>query len=625
MDPAPKEICVSLEGNGENFVTHFGAFAALMERDLEPVVIAGGSSGAPVAAIVRLLLLNPSLSRAEAPQFGTSKPRRAAAVLAASVSVFESLIFLPTLDDVIGATTTFAVDAAAIKAGLGFVSNPDSAFAHAEAITSQLILAAQFFANHDFGAALAETDFHKRVAMIRQDYIEHLDFIRVTPEQFVSALLTPDRQAASESAAKQNREIRRRYFFLFASNTPRERTQDAGERWQRYEASLTKNGFLLNDGIRKRAQEIYFKSLSTIRTLPFVGALAATIGTPFLLPSPEVLAKARNSQDTTGRTMGIPDGAIIHTTARLGEIRKELPFENALIPRRQYSDIVQPKSGKRIDDAPGFASLYQLYFTNPTWLAKLETGRLKNDGHLLFSRGSTGEKTPLLESSDHAQTFAGLNLEQALTATISEPGVFRRIPLSIKNAAAHDHAKLPAALSSESSFVITYGGWLDTSASNTLSLLPDCAPERIGHYAFLHPNRVTNGFQRNALIETNNRVPSSQKSNIDMLMERLGMYLLNSRQLQGLRPSIDLNWDWDKPITDVPEEEDLNRTLKLSRPLFFYEAYRAYRTILDQRTDLEQAVQVFGDTSFDAIGALKNGTAKEEILKSIFGSTETDH
>lgn len=606
-----RNICVSMEGNGENFSSHFGGFIALMERGLNPVVVAGGSSGAPVAAIIRMLLTNPSIT----------SPQDGAKVLAASVSVFQSMLFLPTLNDLLTATASFAVNFAALRAKLGFVSNPDYSFAHAEAITSQLVIAAQFFGGSDFKEILAESDFHQRVAKSRQLYISSLDMLAVTPEEFVSALLTPENQANDPSQAKRNREIRRRYFMLFQSNIPREQTKTAKQMWDEYEGNLQKFGFATNDELRSKASEIYKKTLPKIRTLPFVGALAATVGKPFLLPSPEVLSKALESKDKQGNVLPIPEGTIVHTTTRLGEIRNTNPLENKVFKRRLYSEIVQPQGNKRIDDAPGFENLYQFYFANPELTKMMQDAQQRNDGYLLFSKNESGQLETPLAAKENTQALGGLNLQHAITASVSEPGVFRRIPLAMKNLEVADRSKLPKALQVEDAYVITYGGWLDTSANNTLSLLPPCAPDKIGHYAYFHPNRLTNQFQRDALTDTNNWILNPLKrSNIDNLLAGVGRYLARSRATQAIHPSIDFNWNWDVPVANNP---DMSLTLKQARPLYLYAAYDAYRKILSNTKgvarDAAPMLSSFGAQSHDVVSDLLSGRDEWEIIRSIYG------
>lgn len=632
------KICASLEGNGENFSSHFGAFVALMERGLDPVFIAGGSSGAPVAALVRLLLENPSLaaganqlpggSPEPSPSLtdSHSKPRQAAKILAASVSIFEALLFLPALDDIWGAAASLVASGIAIGTNRGFVSNPDYSFAHAEAITAQLVMAAGFFATHDFSEALAEADFKKRVSIIRQAYIKELGMMAVTPEELVNALLTSPDQANSDAQRARDKEIRRRYFFLFDTRIPRENRRPAAERLATYENQLARNRLLLTPLVRKQAQNIYFKALELMKGLPFVGALAATVGRPFLLPNPEVLGKALDSKDAGGNIMGIPNGTLVHTTARLGESRRALPFENTLFPRRAY-EIVQNQRGRRIDDKPGFPWLYQFYFTSEQNAAAMNKARASHADHLLFYRSNLADPmsapvTPL-EKPENAQVFSGLNLHEAITATISEPGVFRRIPISMRTLKAPTGASLPAELTGDDSFVITYGGWLDTSASQTLALLPECAPERIGYYVYLHPNRLTNEFQRNALVETNNRAVRTQVRNIDELMAKLGNYLTHSRNLQAKFPSIDLNWNWDNPVPNADSKDPRQLMLKQVRPLYLFAAYQAYQQVLEQRSDVPKATSVFGDENLkqDVMASLAEPAATDQMIQAIYGST----
>jgi hypothetical protein len=625
-EEAPR-ICVSLEGNGENFSSHFAAFTALLERGLEPSVIAGGSSGAPVAAIVRMLLQNPSIQQSNGDLANTRAARRSALVLGSSVSVFESLLFLPALDDFTGAIAAMGLQGAALAGNLGFVSNPDHAFAHAEAITAQLVMAAGFFAHHDFTKVLAAKSFEDRVALVRQEYIESMGLLSVDPKTFVAALFTPPQRAVTQETASLHREIRRRYFFMFNSQIPRETRKPPSERWQNFETFLSRHNFLLTDAVRRKAESDYFKTIDAIRPLPFIGALAATVGKTFLLPSPEVMEHALNSRDAQGRKLTLPEGALIHTTVRLGEARNAMPLENTLFPRRRYDSIVPLDGNKRIDDKPGFPSLYQFYFATERMASDLHAGRMRQSGHLLSfvdsSSQAASSPSPVLETSEHAQVFSGLDLQQALTSTISEPGVFRRIPLALRDLRPPPSATLPAALQGHDTFVVTYGGWLDTSANQTMSLMPDCDPTQIDHFVVLHPNRLTNDFQRNALRDTNFRASNADKRDIDgAVVSRLAQYLTQSRAVRARKANIDFNWNWDVPLAATAEADPRNRILKQTRPLYFFAAYQAYRRILEARTDVPRASSVFGDNvaNSDLLSEWLSGTPSNDLSQRIYGS-----
>jgi hypothetical protein len=217
--------------------------------------------------------------------------------------------------------------------------------------------------------------------------------------------------------------------------------------------------------------------------------------------------------------------------------------------------------------------------------------------------------------------LGGLNLQQAVTASVSEPGVFRRIPLAMKALKNADRSKLPKALQDPDAYVITYGGWLDTSANNTLSLLDSCAPDKIGHFVYFHPNRLTNKFQEDALTDTNNWILNPlKKSNIKDIMANLGTYLERSRALKAIHPSLNFNWNWDVPVDNNP---DMSLTLKQSRPLYLYAAYEAYRKILSRSSgfarNAEPEISSFGDSSHAVIEELLSGKSESEISRSIYG------
>lgn len=607
-----REVCVSLEGNGENFSSHISALVALMEQGLNPRVVAGGSSGAVVAGLVRALLSNPTLGDVSQK---TPSVQNAARVLAAGKPVFESLLFLPTLDDLRTAVSSLALTLVYVGLGRGFVSNPDYAVAHAEAIVAQNLIAIQFFRDTDFASVLAEPDYHKRLALVQSLWESEFGFLRVSPAEFVLAMLTPD-QHASESEIKRHREIRRRYFALFDSPTKKSGQLSPQEMLEKHEAFLSNTVLLNSARLRDSAVQIYEAAVEAMRPLLFVGALSATVDKPFLLPDPEVLSKAIQGLDKDGNVMKIPDGAVIHTTARQGELRLAVP---GLFPKREFADVDIGSFFQRIDDMPGFKNLYQIYFSNEEMTEALQKAQLDHaDSGLLFYTKER-KAVPVLQSNQHAQAIGGLNLSQALSLSVSEPGFFRRIPFRPSELKLADDVVVPALFRDPDTFLVSYGGWLDTSASQTLALLPHCDPERIDHFAYVHPNRLENEFQRNAVTELNNRASREERVDVQEIMMRIREYLVHSRTVVTARkPSLDLSWNWDDP---VGEGSSLSRELRQNRGLYLYSAHSAYREILRESL----AAESFAPSAFESVpdvnvvDELQKGVSLKELEQRIYG------
>jgi len=85
-----KTACLSFHGNGVYFPSQIGSLIALLESNIEPVFAIGGSSGSIIAALSRALVDNNSFSPS-----GSFRPQDAALVLAASLPIIESILFLP--------------------------------------------------------------------------------------------------------------------------------------------------------------------------------------------------------------------------------------------------------------------------------------------------------------------------------------------------------------------------------------------------------------------------------------------------------------------------------------------------------------------------------------------------
>lgn len=606
------DICVSLEGNGENFSSHIGAFIALMEQGLNPRVVAGGSSGAVIAGLVRALLTNPTL----AGPAGSNSVQNAARVLAAGKPVFESLLFLPTLDDIRTAVTSMALTLGFAGLGRGFVSNPDYAVAHAEAIVGQNLIATQFFRDTDFSDVLREPDYFKRMALVQSLWEKGYGFIRVSPAEFVQAMLTPDAHATDDQARQRNHEIRRRYFALFGSPIVKSGQASPEEMLLQHENVLDKTAAFNSELLRSSAVEIYKRAVEIMRPLPFVGALSATVDKPFLLPDPSILSAAIRGLDKNGDIMAIPEGTVIHTTARQGELRLSVPF---VLPKRDFDGVDNGNIFQRIDDKPGFKNLYQLYFGNDEMTSGLHKAQMNHaaSGLLFYQKG--GETVSILHTPQHAQAVGGLNLSQAVSLSISEPGFFRRIPLVPSRLKLAPDSALPAAFLDPETFLISYGGWLDTSASQTLALLPDCDPSRIAHFAFLHPNRLDNEFQKNAVTDVNNRAPKADRINVAEVMTRIREYLVHSRTaVRAQEPSLDLSWNWDEP---VGKDSVKNRELKQNRGLYLYAAYTAFRDILRKSLVRESlAPSSFGpERDVNVVDEIQRGTPLNDLQVRIYG------
>ena len=606
------DICVSIEGNGENFSSHIGGFIAMLEQDLNPKVVSGGSSGSVIAVLVRALLSNSSLQNGD-----KSSLQNAALVLAAGKPVFESLIFLPSLNDIGTAIKSAALTLGSAALGRGFVSNPDYAVAHAEAILGQNIIAAQFFRDADFSGVLQERDLAARVKAMEKLWVEMYNFKRVNPQEFVEALLTPAALVREQGVRQSQADIRKRYFALFDSPIDQEGKKTPAEMLAEHERMLDQTANLNIKIVRDSAQEIFKQAIELMRPAPFIGALSASVDKPFLLPDEKVLAKAMRGFDRNGKEIAIPDGAVIHTTARLGELRATIP---AAMPKRKFDGVDTGSAFERIDDKPGFQFLYQLYFANEDMTQKFHEAQLSNKQSGLLFYVENGIPKPLLWSAKNAQAIGGLSLAEAVSVSISEPGFFRRTPLVLANYKLAHESVLPDPFKTEGAYVLSFGGWLDTSASQTLALLPDCDPKKISRFAYIHPNRAQNPFQASALQDVNNRAREIDQVNINEMMERIGKYLIHSRRaVTGMNPSLDLAWNWDDPMgKDNPH----NLKVKQNRGVYLYTAYSAFRGMLENALPegaFNHSSSFGSEALIDVAAEINAGKPIRELERQIFG------
>ena len=187
-----KTACISMQGNGERYPSLAGQVQRLLELNIEPKVIYGGSSGSGMSALIGSILDNPSINNTAVFVDGRelSKAEKAARLLAASSEPNATIIVLPAVNQLGNTLRSVLAFVAADAIADAFIGYPDQALSLIEASSGQISLLAEFFGTADFSAALLEDNFSVRNQMVMDQWINYADMIYVTPKEFIRALVT---------------------------------------------------------------------------------------------------------------------------------------------------------------------------------------------------------------------------------------------------------------------------------------------------------------------------------------------------------------------------------------------------------------------------------------------------
>ena len=573
--PAKHSACVSLQGNGAKWPALLGEVAALMERDIDPVLIQGGSSGSLAAVVLRSILTNKSVQqtpvRDESGGY-LSDAQKASMITTAMVGPLETLVFLPPLNRLSKVILDIVKYQLAVKFADAFIGLPEQQFAHLEAVTSQAVLLGDFARNADFSQVLQEADHKTRLNMTMQQWIQFADLELVKPGQFLNALLSPAPRSNATATAEEkfNEEIKTRYFHLFRtenlevaaeSETPGSTQPD--QSLASYNKFLSRVGFVTQAIPEEILEKAFITAINSIKNIPFIGGFAATASKPFYMPSHRKLWNAYQGLTTTGKPHLMPSGTILHTTAR--KAKKRL-------------------LGSGNIEKTGLDHFYMVYFPSEELFDDVRShySRLADDESFMQYPMDDGHKVVLPKKN---LLILGPNepLSYLAKVSIAEPGLMRRDPMKLSAAEINDHNL--SFNQNQDEVLISYGGWLDHLAPATFMRFDACKNADYAiQVATPFGREGLRVFQRQAIRAVIDGAPGSLLTTVkpDLIddpstptgdfMIRLGEYMAYSATLDGKKGRMHLDYDWDQP--DSSKDADFNAAMLDHRPSLFISAYQ---------------------------------------------------
>lgn len=485
-DDGAFSACMAIQGNGVKFPSHVGAFVALLEQDVVPEVVIGGSSGSIVGSVLRGLLENPSLKGSSVLRKGQplSTAQKASLVLAASPDAMESFLFLPALHR----KNEFLRSVLHLTYALGFGNSlgvgPESFVVSLEAVVGQAALLVDFFSHTDFRSVISLGTYEARARELRRLWLLHADAMVIDGKELVSALLTPNPNS------DRQREISRRFFEMFREDPTYTSQQDSAEAWEEFNERL--KSFL--DGISQDPLGLGKRFQDAVRAadVPFFNK-SAFASTKFIVASPEAVHRAwlgRKRFPSGGSDiLDLPQGMVVHSTFRLADFEQktgrwrerhglENLFQGYIIPGSLKQSFVQRQEAATRDISNAFMP-YQ------------DTNGVKSflppENILIIAPRATN--TPDANAKPNQQVERGLSF--AIKASAGEPGPFRRDAwsLSLTDTASTRPFK--------ETHVVSFGGWAEWNAMAEIMHLPECK----GADFLVSSGKPGNGdaFQRAAL------------------------------------------------------------------------------------------------------------------------------
>ncbi len=599
--------CVVIQGNGQNFASHMGTVIALLEKNIEPKVAIGGSSGANIAAIVRSLLENPSLqtsSVVNAQGLELTLPEKAALVLASSRSVIEGFLLLPMLSKIGAGVLSAASGVLGVGLSGAFYGFPGTQVVGQEAILGQTVMTIDFLNKADFSQLLQEKDLRRRTLVLSELWQNHADPLWVTPDEFIVALFTPPGTSSSHPRAM---EIRRRYFELFREDTTKPE-HDPKVALRHFNHFLEKNAKFISSIPKHFLTQQFEKLLAILQNIPVAGQIFPLPGKSFALPNPERTWSAHLGIDLAGRVIQMPKSSVLHTTARLSE---------------------RSLFGTRIEKT-GEEYFYQVYFSSEDLQQELT---IKNDrfpAHQSLMNYVKPDGT--LDSvlpKNQVLLLNQRNLAQALKPSLSEPVFFRRdeLPLSAQE---RNHAGI-----ADPKLEFTgYGGWFDMIPSSLAAQLDACRQAslhvQIGLKSVVDPFQVSSlrpvfegprHFLRKA---TDSDLANPQNTSpFAKMYRRIAEYRAYSFAGAGLQNPLLIEHNWNRP-SDLPgkEGEQLGRSISRNRLAMLLGGYQAGAKRLNGVNNIvpESAeVHAFGELSENAITQMSSLHEVEAFVNQVFG------
>jgi hypothetical protein len=551
--------CLSIQGNGPFMGATVGEITALLERNIMPVVIEGGSSGSIASTMARGVITNASVNKVRVKnQAGRTltSTQNAAIVLGSTVPIIENFITMPEINQfgkMFSGLVKYKAAQDFVDASIGY---PDQTLGHIENQTGQILMIMDFVSKADFTPLLKEPDYRKRNKMMLDAWVKFSDLIPVEPSEFAQAIFlsTKDTRYVPKFT-----EIRSRYFELFRAESLKD-NEDPQVALKRFNG-LIENMHLVTKNIStEQLENMFLGVLKNSKTIPFVGSLAKTASTTFYMPSPKKLWEAYQRE-----SIRLPPGTIINSTFRKAE----------------------PRGNNGLVELTGLEHLYQGYFASPELTRELQTKRdsLKPTESFLEYPTSNGKVT--IVPRDNIVVFNDRKATDAIRSSISEPNAFRRPPLAFSA----DELTRHKITLKDKEVIVPYGGWLDQVAFGTLERLDACKNAHyFTHVSALSPELAV--FQRNSVRPVIDGGVGSFKvvvadradpnTPVGKWMTHLTGYLNHAASKKGKISGFHLSFNWDDP-SSLPGEArtTMKHAFWESRSAIFLGAYQHAAKLLD--------------------------------------------
>lgn len=563
--PASQTACVSMQGNGERYPALIAQVLALLERNVEPKMIFGGSSASGAAALLRGILENPSVKNTVVIADGRelSLAEKAARIVATTPAPIGTVLVLPGLNKLGHSIDSAVKYVGADQLAQAFIGYPDQSIAKLEAAVGQITLLAEYFATADFSAALQEGKLVKRSALVQKNWLEFSEMLLVSPKEFIRALITAPGDARW---SERSEDIKKRYFDLFYDEQAKPEDRPDPSR-QRYNNLLKTLQPIISRIPDSQLEQAFLSSISLLKGLPFVSYTAVVASKPFYLANGERVQNAYKGKSSDGQSrLEIPAGVLIHTTAR----------------------VATAKRGGGLVEKNGLENFYQSYFPSQD---------LYSD--LLQARNDLGEGRSFLEFTDqavvrtavdkkHLLVMESRSLAEALKASIAEPNAFRREPLALT---AQDLSANSLDLGQDK--LVSFGGWMEHANRRTIGSLDACANVDYlvevstlsqGLYSFqLKAIRAVIAGGTGSFVDRLNGTQDKADEASKLWMNDLWKAYTDSRSVRSADQSLALDFDWDNASgLEGAAAAAMNPAYDANRNAFFVAAYQNASLKLEQ-------------------------------------------
>jgi len=590
-----RSACVSMQGNGERYPALIAQVLALLERNIEPKVIFGGSSASGAAVLIRGVLENPSVKNASVVVNGyqLSLAEKAARIVATTPRPIGTILVLPGLNK-LGQTIYSTVKyVGADQLAQSFIGYPDQSIANLESSVGQIALLGEYFASADFSAALQEPSLVKRSDLVMQDWLRFSDMVLVTPREFIRALITAPNDP---NWTLRGEDIKKRYFDLFYDETTRPQDQPTAAR-ERYNKNLKILQPIITRIPDDQLEKAFISSISLLKGLPFVSYTAVVASKPFHLANGSRIQNAYRGFASDGQSrLNIPGGTLIHTTMRIAE----------------------EKNGRLVEKT-GLDSFYQAYFPSSDLFTSVQNARnALGEGRSFLETTDASGQTQTAVDKDHLLVFEARNMATALKLSVAEPNAFRRDALQLT-----EQDLSANALNLGSNQLVTFGGWMEHANRRTIASLEQCADvDHIvevstlsqGLYSFqLKAIRAVIAGGNGSILDNISGAQKADGEASKLWMNKLWETYADSRKVRSSEQSLTLDFDWDNASgLQGAEAAAMNPAYDANRNAFFLRAYQYATDKLNANANVPASVG-----ALDIIGAdltrLPLGAIKDPI------------